>query len=605
VAFGNKDTENGGMAGAKKKLEVVNQRHTQALEIERLGNELAAERAARLALEEKFDKLLEGFRATERMYQKRINELEVENRDLREKLESAEKTIAWLRKEKFGSKDEPLPEGSVVELEFNEPGSSLCNEPGVKEASEPEAAKSNEPKCLKHNEPGARAANEPKATGLPKGQRPGAPGHGRTNRDGVPVSETQELKIPGGCFCGKCGKEYLVLPETDNSELAEIMIWVHRVLYERRRYAPQCACEGNKIESAPPPPRLYPRTTIGNSLWLHLVVQKYLHGIPTNRTIKALSLAGLPLAHGTIVGGFKVIDGLLTPLYEAVLEHCQGGSLWNADETTWRVFDADKINWWLWLIASTDSVVYILDQSRSKTVPQEFFGGAVGTLMTDRLSSYKSLEEAIKKAWCWIHQRRDIYKLFVGVPLLKNWAQDWLVEIARLFVIEDERFSLWKQGRTTGSAWETAQKRLEEHIQSLKERWETELKLPKLHKLQKQALRSMKRHWDGLTVFVSDPRVPLHNNRAERLIRNAVILRKNSFGSGTEWAGNLTAKLLTLFQTWLVNDLNPEDLLLDYFNTCSQTPGKPPPDINSFLPWSMSEERKKQFSLPRGYQKPG
>src|SRR5690606_8651970 len=146
----------------------------------------------------------------------------------------------------------------------------------------------------------------------------------------------------------------------------------------------------------------------------HLVVQKFLHGIPTNRTIKALSLTGLPLAHGTIVGGFKVIDGLLTPLYEAVLEHCQGGDLWNADETIWRVFDADKINWWLWLIASAVSVVYILDKSRSKTVPQESFGGAAGTLMTDRLSSYKTLEEAIKKAWCWIHQRRDIYKLYIG-----------------------------------------------------------------------------------------------------------------------------------------------------------------------------------------------
>jgi transposase len=64
----------------------------------------------------------------------------------------------------------------------------------------------------------------------------------------------------------------------------------------------------------------------------------------------------------------------------------------------------------------------------------------------------------------------------------------------------------------------------------------------------------------------------LHNNRAERLLRNAVILRKHSYGSGTEWAGSLAAKLFGLFQTWLINGLNPQALLLDYFEECSKTP---------------------------------
>jgi len=593
------------MDAGKKKLRSLNKRHTQALEIELLRKELAEEKEARRALEAKVESLLQGLKDTRDMYQREVNRLQVENRDLKEKLEKAEKTIEWFRKQKFGGTDEPLPEGCVIELEFNEPGSSKANEPSAKELNEPDCDKLNDRKSIRSNEPGAREANEPKAEGRPKGQQAGSSGHGRTNRDNVPVSETVKLEIPGGCCCKKCGKKYRALPETDNSELAELLVWVHRILYERVRYAPQCQCEGNKIETAPPPPRLYPRTTIGNSLWVYLSVQKFLHGVPTNRTLKGLSLAGLPLAHGTIVGGFKIIEELLTPLYEAIREHCQGGDFWNADETTWRVFDAEKIQWWLWLIASTDCAVYILDQSRSQDIPQEFFGGAVGTLMTDRLASYKSLPEAIKKAWCWIHQRRDIYKLYLGVPALKNWAQDWLVAIAELFVLENERHVLWRLGRAVGTVWETAQKRLEDHVQALKERWENELRLPKLHKMQKQALNSFKRHWDGLTVFLADPRVPLHNNRAERLVRGAVVLRKNSFGSGSQWSGNLTAKLLTLFQTWLINELNPDELLLDYFNVCSKTPGKPPPDITDFLPWSMSDERKRQFALPPGYQKPG
>jgi transposase len=95
------------------------------------------------------------------------------------------------------------------------------------------------------------------------------------------------------------------------------------------------------------------------------------------------------------------------------------------------------------------------------------------------------------------------------------------------------------------------------------------------------------------------------NNRAERLLRNAVVLRKGSYGSGAPWAGRLTAKVFSVFQTWLINGLDPQALLLDYFNECSKTPGKPPPNISQFLPWKMSEERKIKYALPQSYQRPG
>ena len=115
----------------------------------------------------------------------------------------------------------------------------------------------------------------------------------------------------------------------------------------------------------------------------------------------------------------------------------------------------------------------------------------------------------------------------------------------------------------------------------------------------------MKKDWDGLTIFVDDPRIPLHNNRAERLLRNPVILRKNSFGSGTQWSGNLAAKLFSIFQTWLINGLDPQALLLDYFNECANTPGKSPPDVTQFLPWTMSDARKECYALPASYERPG
>lgn len=521
-------------------------------------------------LDAKIEKLLTGMRAQEKMFSHTVQKLEIEKADLQEKLDDANKTLSWFQKNYFGEKSEKLDPESAATEDTEQTG----------------------------EEPPAKSAR-------PKGQQKGSKGHGPTDRSGVSVGDEIEIEIPGGCNCASCGKAYKVLPETDNSSLLEMMIFLHVVKYSRLRYAPQCSCDGNKIETAPAPPRLYPRTRIGNSLWLWLVVQKFLFGVPTNRSLKALALERLPLSPGTVAGGFKVIEKLVDGLYEQIKDHCRGADQWNGDETSWRVFDADKTKWWLWVMASYDAVVYVLDQSRSAEVPGNFFAGSVGVLVTDRLASYKSLGEAIRKAWCWVHQRRDFHKIFDGTPKCREWAKEWLLEITELFVRNDVRCKLWKEGRVNTKAWRDAQQSVEQQITKLKDKWKEQLRAPKLHKHQKTALNSMRRHWEGLTLFVEDVRIPMDNNRAERLLRQSVILRKNSYGSGSAWAGNLTAKILTIFHTWLVNRLDPQALFLDFLNECSKTPGKPPPDLSNFLPWKMSDGRKQDFALPPSYKPPG
>jgi transposase len=535
----------------------------------RAALEASEERAARLAervkeLEAENEKLRKGRWATEDLLQKKIKKLEKDVADRDKKLAEKNKQLAWFRKQKFGRSSETRKKLSDFEED--------------------------------------EGASKPKRK---RGQQPGSKGHGPTDRSNVRVDDTVTLEVPGDCKCPECGVSYRVLSRTRNTGLCEIAVDLFQTIFKQLKYVSRCDCLGKKIVTAPPPPKLYPRTSIGNSLWVFLVVQKFLHGVPTNRTLKDLSLYGFSLAEGTVTGGLERINDLLTPLHEEIVNHCRGADLWNADETSWRVFDAGKAKWWMWLVASDDAVVYILDPSRSKKVPTEFFAASEGILMTDRFASYKSLHNGIRKAWCWVHQRRDILNILNGVKTLKNWSTRWLKMIAELFALNHRRFRLWEQNRDKGPKWDEVETALEQHVQKLKELWEKELKLPQLHDEQKKVLRSLKKHWEGLTMFLKDPRIPLHNNRAERLLRNAVILRKNSFGSGTEWAGELAAKLFGLFQTWLINGLDPQALLLDYFNECSKTPGRAPPNVKQFMPWSMSAERKEHFRLPASYKRPG
>ena len=505
-------------------------------------------------LKKEIKRYLDARWETEELLQQTIRKQESQIAELKEELERTKKTLAWHRKKEFDRTSEQTQKESSDKKESQGKGKS------------------------------------------------GKPGNSRSDRS--ELDSEPEIVFDDRC-CSVCGMAYKLLDRVEPSSLIELDMYITRLIYLRAMYVSACDCEGKKIHVAPAPKKLYPRTEIGTSLWVRLVVQKFLHGVPTNRTLKELKLLDLPLAAGTVVGGFKVISRLLDPLVSEILKHCQSAEIWNADETTWRVFDEEKMKWWMWLFASNDAVVYVLDPSRSKSVPTEFFANSLGILMTDRFSSYKSLKKSIQKAYCWVHVRRDILNVFNGIPSLKPWAKTWLVSIGELFALEHKRFALWRDDCAAGTEWETISLQLDMHVEKLKQTWESQLKRSNLHKEQSKILRSMKRHWSGLTLFLKDSRIPLHNNRAERLLRNLVCIRKNSFGSGTAWSGEMCAKVCSLFQTWLINGLDPQALLRHYFDECAQNDSKPPPNTDQFLPWKMTEIQKKRFALPDSYQKPG
>ena len=70
-------------------------------------------------------------------------------------------------------------------------------------------------------------------------------------------------------------------------------------------------------------------------------------------------------------------------------------------------------------------------------------------------------------------------------------------------------------------------------------------------------LTSLRNHWSGLILFVAHPDIPMDNNQAERALRGPVVGRKNYYGSGALWSGELTATLFSLFHTLELWQINP------------------------------------------------
>lgn len=433
-----------------------------------------------------------------------------------------------------------------------------------------------------------------------RGQQPGSEGHGRSLKSVEHKREVQ-VEVSETC-CSACSKAFKILDATKDSKLIEFHQFLEETTYKRQVAVSQCNCFGKTIRVADLPRKLFPRTEVGNTLWTHFLLSKYLFGVPTNRVQKALSLRGVTIPLGTLTGGFKHINGLLDGLYECMKEHAQYSNLWNADETSWRVMDAERRRHWLWVIASSDSAIYLIDQSRSSKVPATFFENSEGTLITDRYSAYKALSERIDKAWCWVHVRRDFLTLANGIKKHKRWADKWLARIGKLFAANHLRFKILEESGLETDEWDHANERLRQLLERFQKEFKREISENLLEDQQLKILRSLNRHWDGLTLFKRDPRIPMDNNRAERLLRGGVVLRKNSYGSGTSWSGQLLAKTLTLFHTWLLNGLDPEAMLEDFLDASSI--GAPAINLDEYLPWRMSNARKQEFALPAAFTKP-
>lgn len=107
----------------------------------------------------------------------------------------------------------------------------------------------------------------------------------------------------------------------------------------------------------------------------------------------------------------------------------------------------------------------------------------------------------------------------------------------------------------------------------------------------RKVLRTMRRYWPGLVLFLEHPWLDLDNNAAERALRPAVVGRKNFYGSGSQWSGQLAATMMSLLNTVSLWGLNPRQWLTSYLQACAQAGGQAPDDWARFVPWQMDEQQ--------------
>jgi len=433
-----------------------------------------------------------------------------------------------------------------------------------------------------------------------RGQQPKNPGPKRRDYSHLEARETV-VELPAEqCLCPRCHKPFLPCGGTEDSEQVEIEVSAYRRVIRRRRYQRTCTCEGTKIVTAPAAPKLIPKGRYGTSVWVEVLVDKYFSYRPTERLLASWRLLDLDLAAGTVTDGLQRLEVLTRPIYEALKQRNPHGDLHQGDETRWRVFvileGKEGYGWWLWVVLGPDTVVYLLEATRSHTVPENHFRSeSRGVLLVDRYSAYKAMSWVLKGililAFCWAHVRRDFIKVGKGWPQLKTWALEWLRRIRAIYRLNNRRLAAGKDSEK----FREADDGLRLAVAGMKTQMVTELARTDLATPCRKALESLQTHWKGLTLFVDDPRIPMDNNASERAERGPAVARKNFYGSGSEWSGQQAAAMFSIFATLSKWKLNPRKWLTWYFEACAAAGGEVPADIKPFLPWNMSEEKKKEL----------
>jgi len=288
---------------------------------------------------------------------------------------------------------------------------------------------------------------------------------------------------------------------------------------------------------------------------LSVVADKYLYHCPLQRQVKQMESLGLRgVSAKTLWNLSSSVAVYLESLSKRIREEILSQSLaTHVDESPWPILNKEDSDGYMWVASNQAGAFYQFEPTRSGKILKDLLKGLKGSILTDGYSGYKRLDKLphLKLAFCWAHVRRKFFEIEPNYP---KECKEILDRIDQLFFIERKARD-WEHLKEVRDA--ESKKILQELHPLLLEIKQKHLPESALVKAASYSLKL----WNGLKVFLKDPKVPLSNNDAERALRHAVMGRKNFYGSKTINGADVAATLYTVIETCKRVELDPKSYM--------------------------------------------
>jgi transposase len=336
----------------------------------------------------------------------------------------------------------------------------------------------------------------------------------------------------------------------ESEEITVIQRTFKKLIHKRQKY--NCNCH-SFIKTADMPDKLMEGGRYSVDFAIEVVVAKYLDHIPLERQVRIMGREGLNISSQVLWAQSQALSHYLKPVYHKLYDDVLSEEVLHIDETRWEMLWKNPERWQLWNLCNTRSVYYEAVDTRSGKQASSFLNDYGGIVVSDAFSGYKSAsgKEGVKwkHAGCWSHARRKFIEIEHNYP---SECKDILELIGNLFKTEQEAKSYEQLN-------ELRQTRSTEIIKQIQTFLNTTKALPEsgLDKAIKYSINN----WPELTLFLTNAKIPLTNNAAERALRGPVVGRKNHYGSKSRLGAQAASILYSIMESCKINKVNAVEYL--------------------------------------------
>ena len=296
-------------------------------------------------------------------------------------------------------------------------------------------------------------------------------------------------------------------------------------------------CPACKKKVEPPVVDALPSCQLGNrvlvlSAWLH-----YALGNTLSQIVEVFNFhLQMKISQGGLIEMWYRLQAILFAWYEEIQQQALDSAVLHGDETGWRVNGKTH---WLWCFCTRDLTYYMIDRARGSPALLKFFVEEFsGTLVSDFWGAYNAVACADRQM-CLVHLLRELEQ----TEKYKSPGENWPAFAKKLRRLLADAIRLWRRKEETPpEEYASRRARLSTRLQMLIDTdWNN------THA--KRLIKRLRRHQSDLFTFLDQENVPFDNNHAERCIRPAVILRKNSYGNRSQRGADCQAVLMSVFRT--------------------------------------------------------